>query len=177
MLLEELLLLLLFLYIMLSLLFGFTKGKKYLSETPKIGQEYIASIFHTHDVVLTLAGFSMTALALFISLQYESIREIASILLFLSISFSLLTLSVILTRFMMKRIYPYVSDVLADTGLLGFACGFLVFFWKMFQWSEGLAIIYIAFITVFILLSLLNFYKYYRYWSLIDERRKVETSE
>jgi hypothetical protein len=170
--LEEPLLFVVFLYIALPLLFGFWKGRKYLLKAPRIGEDYFAFVFHSDDLVLALAGFSLTALSLFIGLYQESIGKVASILLFFSISFSLLILSATFSRFHTRRIFAFIGDLVADAGLLGLACGFLVFFWQTFQWLEGIVVIYAGFIAIFILLSFLHFYKYHKLWLVTSESCK-----
>jgi hypothetical protein len=171
---EELLSVLVLLYIALPLVFGLWKGRKYLLNSPKIGEDYFAFIFHSDDVVLAIAGFSLTALSLFIGLYQESLGKVASILLFFSFSFSLMVLSAAANRFQTRRIFPFVADLLADCGLLGLACGFLVFFWQNLQWLEGIVVIFSVFIALFLLLSILHFYKYYKFWSLETDNRRKE---
>lgn len=168
--LEDLLLILLFGYAATFFLLGMTKGKKYLKSypPPEARKDYL---FHSIDVTLTLAGLSITALALFISLGIERLDKLSPIILFLSISFVALTLSTNFARFP-RRVYTFIADVLADTGILAIGCGFLVFFTHEFQYLNPLAWIFTIFILVFLLLSSLDLYKYYKYWSSIDFKRK-----
>lgn len=153
---------------MAFLLLGATKGRKYLKgySSPEASKEYL---FHSVDVVLTLAGLAITALALFIGFGLRNLAQLSSIILFFSISFVALTLSSNLTRFP-KRIYKFIADVLADTGILAIGCGFLVFFENQLQLSNGLLLlIYGFFIVAFLFLSSLDFHKYYKYWSSFDD--------
>jgi len=176
--LEPVLLVLLVGYVLSFLLLGLTEGRKYLTSPPKIGEEYITSVLHSEDVTLTLAGLAMTALSLFISVRYENLGEITSILLFFSISFSTLILSSCLTHFRTKRLFLYVSDVLSNTGLMAFGCGFLIFFVRIFQWSEGLTLIFTIFVASFLILSLSHLYKYHKYWKILETTSKTtETSK
>lgn len=161
--LEDVLLVLLFAYVITFLLLGVSKGRKYLKGYSKeSNKDYL---FHSVDVTLTLAGLAITALALFIGLGFEYLERLSSIITFFSISFVVLTLSAMFTRFP-RRIYIFIADILADTGMLSIACGFLAFFWYQPQWFLGSILVYVVFVLVFVILSALDIHKYYRYWSL-----------
>jgi hypothetical protein len=160
-------------YVLSFLLFGITEGRKYLTSPPKIGEEYTTSVLHSEDVTLTLAGLAMTALSLFISVRYENLEEITSVLLFFSISFCTLVLSSCLTHFRTKRLFLYMSDVLSNTGLMASGCGFLSFFVRVFQGSEGLSLIFAIFVASFLVLSLSHVYKYHKYWKILETASKT----
>jgi hypothetical protein len=168
MLLEEALLILLFCYITGFLLFGLAKGRKYFKSyySRKSSGDYL---FHSIDVTLTLAGLSMTALALIVGLGFEHLERMSSIILFFSISFVALALSSNVARFP-RRSYTFIADVLADVGILGIGCGFLAFFEKELPSFYGLKIVYSIFIIVFMILTSLELFKYYRYWSIYDDQ-------
>lgn len=147
---------------------GLTKGRKHLKgySSPEASKEYL---FHSMEIVLTLAGLAITALALFIGFGLPNLEQLSSIILFFSISFTTLTLSSNFTRFP-KRIYKFIADILADTGILAIGCGFLVFFEHHLQSQKGLLLLYGVFILVFLLLSSLDFHKYYKYWSSFEDQ-------
>jgi hypothetical protein len=170
--LEEALLILLFAYVMAFLLLGVIKGRKHLKgySFPEASKEYL---FHSVDVVLTLAGLAITALALFIGFGLDNLEKLSSIILFFSISFVALTLSSSFARFP-RRVYTFIADMLADMGILAIACGFLAFFGHQPQWSNGLVLVYGAFIVIFLALSSLDLYKYYRYWAIIESQTTQE---
>jgi len=170
--LEQWLLVLLFAYILAFVLLGLTKGRKYF-KLYSSGKE-VEYFFHSVNVTLTLAGLSVTSLALFIGLGIENLQRFSSIILFFSISFVVLALSSNFARFP-RRFYTFIADLFADVGVLAIGCGFLVFFVNELPLSYGLILTYGLFITVFILLSGLDLYKYYKYWSLF-EVEKTEKS-
>lgn len=145
-----------------SIIIALVRGRKYLAEHPKEEKER-DYFFHDEEMTLILAGFALTALVLFISLS-QNLSEFASVILFFSIAFLMLTLSYLFMQIRTTRLLPYLSNVMMDTGLLAVGCGFLVFFWQKFQWSFGISIVYILFIILFIVLSVVNFYYYIEYW-------------
>jgi len=171
--LEGILLILLLGHVLLSLLIGLAKGREYLNGYATGEKEYR---IHSVQVTLTFAGLAMTALALFISVRAENLTEIASILLFFSVSFSIGILSSVFARFP-RNWFRYLADVLADTAILAIGCGFLAFCQETFQWSVGLSLVFISFIVVFLFLSLYNLYKYYKYWTTsTPAKRSIENN-
>lgn len=160
--LEESLIALLLIYMFSSIIIALVRGRKYLAEHPKEEKER-DYFFHSEEMTLILAGFALTALVLFISLS-QNLVEFASVILFFSTAFLMLTLSYIFMQLRTTRLLPYLSNVMMDTGLLSIGCGFLVFFWQKFQWSFGISIVYVLFIILFVVLSMVNFYYYYEYW-------------
>jgi hypothetical protein len=167
--LEQWLLILLLAYVLAFALAGLTKGRKYLKtySSGKKGEYF----FHSVEVTLTLAGLSITSLALFIGLGIDNLNRFSSIILFFSISFVVLALSSNFARFP-RRFYTFIADILADVGILAIACGFLVFFVNELSPSYGLILTYGIFIIVFIFLSGLDLYKYYKYWLLFGKKEK-----
>ena len=164
--LEQWLLILLLAYVLIFLSLGLAKGRKYFKSYSS-GTESGEYFFHSVEVTLTLAGLSITSLALFVGLGIGNLNRFSSIILFFSISFVVLALSSIFARFS-RRFYTFIADTLADVGLLAIGCGFLVFFVEELSLSYGLILTYGLFITAFILLSCLDLHKYYRYWSLFE---------
>ena len=161
-------------YVLAFLILGATKGRKYLKGySSEASKDYL---FHNIDVVLAVAGLSITALALFIGFGLQNLEQLSSIILFFSISFIALTLSAMVSRFP-RRVYTFIADVLADTGVLAIGCGFLVFFEQHFLLPNALLIIYGVFIAVLLVLSSIDFYKYYRYWSLFDGEEVTEANQ
>lgn len=173
--LEQWLLILLLAYVLVFVLLGLTKGRKYLKtySSEKKVPEYF---FHSVEVTLTLAGLSITSLALFVSLGIENLKRFSSIVLFFSISFVVLALSFNFAGFP-RRFYTFIADLLADVGMLAIGCGFLVFFVNELPLSYGLILTYGLFITVFIFLSCLDLYKYYKYWSLFEVRERKNLAQ
>jgi len=167
--LESVLLALLSGYVLVFLLFGITEGRKYLTSPPKTGENYLTIVFHSEETTLTLAGLAMTALALFVSIQYQQLRTITSMLLFFSMSFSSLTLSSILTHFQTRRLYSYMADVFSNAGLLALGCGFLSFFIEKLGWWNSISLVFLFFVIGFLVLSFLHLYKYHRYWKIITD--------
>lgn len=163
---EEALLALLFVYVSIFLLLGATKGRKWLKGYSSKSSKYL---FHSVEVVLTLAGLAITALALFIGFGLQNLGQLSSIIQFFSISFVTLTLSAVFVRYP-RRVYRFMADILADTGILAIGCGFLAFSGSHLQNYVGIVLTYGTFIVVFVLLSSINFHKYYKYWtSLVEE--------
>ena len=162
---------LLLVYVLSAISLGLVKGRKYLGEHPKEEKER-DYFFHTEEITLALAGFALTALVLFISLRFENLAEFVAAILFFSIAFSTLTLSYIFMRIRTTRLFPYISNVMMDTGLLAIGCGFFIFFWQKLQWDMGIAIVYIVFISVFLALSLVDFYFYLEYWKEKESEQK-----
>jgi hypothetical protein len=161
--LEQLLLILLLAYVLAFALLGFFKGRKYF-KSYRSEKERSDYSFHSVDVTLTLAGLSITSLALFIGLGVQNLMRFSSIILFFSISFVVLALSSSLVRFP-RRYFSFISDILADVGILAIGCGFLVFFENELPQSHDLILTYGLFITAFVLISCLELYKYYKYWA------------
>lgn len=163
---ELLLIILILVYAVLAIVLGLIRGWKYLESYPdeERGKEYHR---HNERIVLTLAGFSLTALSLFISVQFRELAEISSTLLFFSMAFSALILSSIFIRFRLRKFFLYLSDVLLNVGLLAIGCGFLVFFEDRFSWHNSLTIVFGFLVTALFLISLINYFffdKYVKYW-------------
>ena len=166
-----LLIILILVYTVLAIVLGLIRGWKYLKSYPdeQRGKEYHR---HNERIVLTLAGFSLTALSLFISIQFRELAQISSTLLFFSIAFSALILSSIFIRFRIRQFFLYLSDVLLNVGLLSIGCGFLVFFVDRFSWYDSLAIVFSILVAVLFLTSLVNYFffdKYAKYWQESDK--------
>jgi hypothetical protein len=161
--LEQWLLILLLGYVLSFALLGLIKGRKYFKSYPTAkGKDNYR--LHSFDVKLTLAGLSITSLALFIGLGLSNLERLSSIILFFSIAFVAFVVASDFERFH-KGFYTFTADVLENLGILAIGCGFLVFFTKELPLSNGLILTYGFFITVFILLSCLDLYKYWQYWS------------
>jgi hypothetical protein len=150
-------------YFLVFLLFGIIKGRHELI-TYSEGEHSIDYSFHSQNFSLTLSGLSVTAIALFVSLNYDSLTDFASIILFFSISFIALALSWNLVRFP-RRFHRFVSNILSDIGVLSIGCGFLVFFYKNLGAIIEVTVLYVIFIIAFLALALLELNKYNKYWS------------
>lgn len=165
--LELILLVLILAYMILALVLGLIRGRKYLKASPveKTGREYYR---HNERMNFILAGFSLTAIVLLMNIHFNAQiqTQISSILLFFSIAFTSLVLSTIFIRFRVRNIFLYLSDVLSNVGLLSIGSGFLVFFADVFAFT-GSTIIFIIFVVVLFSLSLVNYFffdKYTKHW-------------
>lgn len=149
------LLLVIAVYFFLAVLWGVIRWK-HMKESPdeKTGKEYH---LHQERIVLTLAGFSLTALSILIGIQSRELSQISSILLFFSIAFSSLIMSSVLVRFRIAEFFIYLSDVLLNVGLLAISCGFLVFLADRFLWTDGSTIVFMV-LVVFLLCFTFAYY-------------------
>lgn len=176
---ELLLIILILVYMVLAIVLGLIRGWKYLKSYPdeKLGKEYHR---HNERIVLTLAGFSLTALSLFISIQFRELAQISSTLLFFSIAFSALISSSIFIRFRIRKFFLYLSDVLLNVGLLAIGCGFLVFFGDRFSYYDSLTIVFVILVVVLFLVSLVNYFffdKYVKYWQEVIKMSNEESDQ
>jgi hypothetical protein len=171
---ESLLLIVIVVYLASAIVWGLAKNWKYLKTIPdeKVGKEYY---LHDERIVLTLAGFSLTALSLLISIQSKELAQISSTLLFFSIAFSSLVLSSIFIRaFRFLRFFIYLSDVLLNVGLLAFSCGFLVFFADRFSWNDGSTIVFAVLVFALFCLTLANYFFFSKTVSNQKRSEKIE---
>jgi len=163
---ELLLLILIGFYIFLATVLGLVRGWNYLKGFPdeKTGKEYH---WHNERITLILAGFSLTAITLLVSIRFEELAQISSILMFFSLAFTTLILSHLSIRFRFLNFFIYLSDVFLNAGLLSIGCGFLVFFANVFSWHEGSTIVFIFLVVVSFFVSLVNYFffdRYVAYW-------------
>lgn len=163
---EQLLIILIAVYMILAVVLGLVRGWNYLKSIPdeKVGKEYH---WHNERIALILAGFSLTALSLFLSVQFKGLAQISSTLIFFSIAFSVLILSTISIRLRFRKFFVYLSDVLLNAGYLAIGCGFLTFFVDFLSWSDGSTIVFAIFVIVLFFVSLLNYFffdRYTEYW-------------
>ena len=107
---------------------GFKKYRKAL-HSYSLMKDNKKGAFYTEEIVLTLAGFSVTAIALIVSIRFQNLALVYSIVSFFSISFVVLALSWNLMRFQTET-WDFISSVLADLGILSLGCGFFVFFFR-----------------------------------------------
>jgi len=155
----------------LAIVLGLFRGWNYLKKHPveKTGRAYH---WHNEKITITLAGFSLTALALFLSIQFKELAEISSTLLFFSTAFTTLILSSIFIRFRIRNFFLYLSDVLLNTGMLSIGCGFLVFFADVFAY-DGSTIVFIILVIALFIVSLVNYFffdTYTEYWREGEKR-------
>lgn len=166
------LIILLFIYSVFSLSLALIKGKDYLLTfvDDKVASELF---FHSQNFTVALSALSITALALFIGLNPNPIglAQFSPIILFFSISFVTLALAWNVVRFP-KVIYYYISEILADIGILSIACGFLVFFYYRLPLLNELTLPFFVFIAFFLVLSTVNLQKYYKYWSNLKRNKQ-----
>jgi MFS family permease len=170
------LLVLISIYMILAILLGLLGGWRYQRSVPKeeTGREYH---MQSERVVLTLAGFSLTSLSLFVSIQFRELAQLSSTILFFSIALSVLVLSYISLLMRFRQFFLYLSNILVNTGLLSIASGFLVFFESFLSWSNGSTIVFsVLVILVFIgiLVDQFFYYQHIKNWEKVkeDEREK-----
>jgi len=179
--LELLLLILVLVYMFLAVVLGLVRGWNYLKKHPveETGRAYH---WHNERIIYTLAGFSLTALALFLSIQFKELTQISSTLLFFSIAFTTLILSSIFIRFRIRNFFLYLSDVLLNVGLLSISCGFLIFFANVFSHDVS-TLVFAILVAVLFLVSLVNYFffdRYVEYWregEKRSEQRKIRKRE
>jgi len=169
---ELILLILIVAYMVLAIVLGLVRGWNYLKGSPveKTGKEYH---WHNERIVLTLAGFSLTALSLFLSIQFKELAQISSTLIFFSIAFSTLILSSLFLRLRVRRFSTYLADVFLNTGLLSIGCGLLVFFAKFVSPYDGSTIVFTLLVVALVFVSLVNYFffdRYMKYWR--EEKKK-----
>lgn len=141
--------------------------RKYLKSHPDedAGRDYH---FQHENVSLTLAGFSLTAIALLVSL-YSNFSTVSPTLAFFSLSFLFLILSPTFLRFRFVNFFVYVADVLFNAGLLSIACGFLVFFGEVVSWTDWSTVIFSILVGALFFASLAN---YILFESIVGPKRK-----
>ena len=173
--LEQWLLVLLLGYVLSFALLGLVKGRKYLRSYPTV-EAKDNYLLHSFDVRLTLAGLSITSLALFIGLGLTNLERLSSIILFFSISFVAFVVAADFGRFH-KGFYIFTGEVLEKLGILAIGCGFFVFFTEELPLSKELILTYGFFIAIFVLLSCLDLHKYWRYWSSFGISSSKQTTK
>ena len=164
--LELMLLILIVVYVLLATVLGLIRGWNYLKDSPdeKTGRDYH---LHNESITLTLAGFSLTALALLVSIRFNELAQISSILKFFALAFTTLILSALFIRWRFRNFFVYLADVFLNAGLLSIGCGFLVFFVEFFSWYDSSTIVFIILVVALFFLSLANYFffdRYVQYW-------------
>jgi hypothetical protein len=139
-------------YPVLAIILGIRKAWSYLTsksnaKTEEQKREERDYLRHKERISLTFAGFSLTALTLFVSIQLRELAQLSSTIFFFSTAFSLLILSYLSSLISRVRFFTYLSDVLLNTSLLAIACGFLIFFGNFLSWNNGSTIIFIILAT------------------------------
>ena len=153
---------LIIIYIMSAIIIASFRCKKYLKAHPI---ETIGLPYYHHDErnALTFAGFSLTAIALLIGLQFNKLISLASIIQFFSLAFMLMVLSYTFLRFRFVNASIFISDILLNSGLLSIGFGFLVFFAENVSWFDSSTIVFIVLSFALILTSLINYAFFYKY--------------
>lgn len=154
--LELMLLILIIVYVFLATILGLARRWNYLKSFPdeKKGKEYH---WHNESITFTLAGFSITAIALLVSIQFNELAQISSTLEFFSIAFTTLILSSLFLRLRIRRLFTYLADVFLNAGLLSIACGFLVFFANVFSLYDGSTIVFIFLVVALLIMFSVNY--------------------
>lgn len=151
---------------LLSIMLGLGRGWQYLKR-PQDEEKEKEYHWHNERIVLTLAGFSLTALSLFVNIQFRELAQLSSTIMFFSIALSVLILSSISLRLRVRKLSLYLSDVFENAGLLAIACGFLVFFANNLSWYDGSTIVFAILVVALFLVSLINYFffdRYTKYW-------------
>ena len=164
--LESLLLIAVVVYMFLATVLGLVRGWDYLKGFPdeKTGKDYH---LHHERITLTLAGFSITVLALLLSIHFQQLVQISSTLEFFSVAFATLIMSSLFIRWRFRNFFIYLADVFLITGLLSIGCGFLVFFAEFFSLYDSSTIVFIILVVVLFLTFLANYFffdRYTQYW-------------
>jgi hypothetical protein len=113
-------------YLLLFIIIGKIISKEYLWNYSRKKED--------RDFSLAMAGFSVTAIALVLTIEYSHIILFSPIILFLSISLATLTLSWYINRFQVEWFQmgfgSFVSNVLTNTGIMSLSSGFIEFFYS-----------------------------------------------
>jgi hypothetical protein len=142
-------------YVLVATGIGYYRLRKFHREHPgERGKNYQ----FTHDSsALTLAGFSITAIAVLVSIGYRNIVYISSTLAFFSLAFLFLILAPTINRLKFIKFFSYIANVFFDAGLLSIACGFLESFGKNVSWTDWSTIIFAILVIALMIFSLANF--------------------
>ena len=112
---ETVLFILIPIYMIIATVLASIRRLKYLMDVPneEKSREYYR---HSERIYLTFAGFSLTALALLISLQINKVLQLSSTIQFFSLAFSLLIMSFVFLQFRFRNFYVFLSDVFFNAG-------------------------------------------------------------
>ena len=160
--LEMMLLVLIAVYMFLAIVLGLNRGWSYLKGFPdeEAGKDYHQ---HNESITFTLAGFSLTAIALLVSIQFNELAQVSSTLKFFSIAFATLILSSLSIRWRFRNFSIYLADVFLNAGLLSIGCGFLVFFVEFFSWHDSSTVVFVILVVALFFVSLVNYFFFDRY--------------
>ena len=119
---------------------------------------------------LTLSGFSLSALALFLALGTNPLNpsrpiDINDTTYYLSISLVCFVTAAYLYPFHLSRYYSYAADSLEQIGLLCVGAAMLLFFINNIEGIQRIHIVYWVFFVVIILIATkdsLNYFRMYR---------------
>jgi hypothetical protein len=143
-------------YLFLATVIAFIRCKKYLKGHPN--ETKSVSYYHNDERnTLTFAGFSLTALALLVGLQFNGEIPLSTTIQFFSLAFALMVLSFTFIRFRFVNAFIYLSDVFLNGGLLSIGCGFLVFFVESVSISDASTIIFTLLLIALVAASLVNY--------------------
>lgn len=171
--LELILIILIVVYMVLATVLGLVRGWNYLKGYP---DEEKGKGYHRHNerIIFTLAGFSLTVIALLVSIQFNELAQISSTLQFFSIAFATLILASLFIRWRFRNFFVYLSDVFLNVGLLSISCGLLVFFANFFSWYDGSTIVFTILVVVLFLASLVNYFFFDEYTAKWRGEKKSE---
>lgn len=164
-------------HLFLTMVLAFSRFGRYLKEHPN-EKESGSQYQHEERNALTFVGFSLTALALLVGLQFNKTIPLSPAIQFFSLAFALILLSVIFMRFRTVNATVYLSDVFLNSGLLSIACGFLVFFAVNISFNDASTIIFSILFIALVIASGVNyifFDKYARRWNS-DKKTSNSTS-
>jgi hypothetical protein len=144
--------------------FSFDKGRVFFKGTPQ--KEERERYQRERPNNLTLAGFSLAALALFLALgtnpQDPSKNvDVKDTTYYLSISLVCFIIAAYLYPFSLTRYYSYAADSLEQIGLLSVGIALLLFFVNNFQGILEIHIVYWILFVVIILVTVKEILLYY----------------
>ena len=143
-------------YLFFSTVITFWKGRKFLISRPdeKRGRDY----YHNDEShALTLASFSLTALALLVGLLFNKAIPLSNTIQFFSLAFALMVMSFIFIHFRFANAFLYLSEVFLNGGLLSIGCGFLVFFSENVSPTNYSTIVFAILLAALVTASLVNY--------------------
>ncbi len=161
---DNITLLIVFLFLMVFVVYGIVNRNRYLHTRPQQNskdptqprnkeelKEEFEEWYREQTFSATLAGFSLTALVFILTLV--DLNNLQRMIEFFSIGFILEMLSFLSYKSMTRRGYEYFGTVFQYSGLLAMYSGFFVFFIHKMMFSEVMFVAFISGYVVFFVLS------------------------
>lgn len=150
-------LLLLYITIMICIPIGYGK-KKFLND-PVINHEEKQTYKDEKNQLMTLAGFTITALAIIMALPSITGNKINLLATFyFSISLSCFFAGSYLFDYRIKRIFPYIGQVAEYTGVISLGLAFLSFAYSIFSDVPSIMAIFSIFMGGIVTISFVEIY-------------------